>query len=147
MKLENATELLKFLDEEKTATLALPIDEDGTLHIATMNYVHMLDPFCFYFMTSDKSEKCTLLNQKAEVVAACNVGTYVGVPFTLQMRGVATILDKAEQEEVMDAYYAKRGDTNRNVEGPHSVLVAFRPNWARFTEFAKGWDTTLLDLS
>jgi nitroimidazol reductase NimA-like FMN-containing flavoprotein (pyridoxamine 5'-phosphate oxidase superfamily) len=68
MKLQNATELKAFLDAEKVATLALPIDEDGTIHIATMNYVHLLDPFCFYFMTSDKSEKCTLLNRKTEVV-------------------------------------------------------------------------------
>jgi general stress protein 26 len=147
MKLQNATELEAFLDTEKAATLALPIDEAGTIHIATMNYVHLMDPFCFYFMTSDKSEKCTLLNKKTEVVAACNVGTYVDTAFTLQMRGIATILDKSEQAEVLDAYYAKRGDTNRNVEGPHSVLVAFRPNWARYTDFAKGWDTTLLDLS
>jgi uncharacterized protein YhbP (UPF0306 family) len=147
MKLSNATDLAHFLDDEKVATLALPIDTDGTLHIATMNYVHMMEPFCFYFMTSDQSEKCTLLKHASEVTAACNVGTYTGTPFTLQMRGVAAILDKAEQDAVLDAYYTKRGDTNRNVEGPHSVLVAFRPNWARFTDFSKGWNTTLLDLS
>ena len=147
MKLQGATGLMDFLDTEKVATLALPINTNGTLHIATMNYAHVAEPFCFYFMTSDKSEKCALLKQTNEVVAACNVGTYSGTLFTLQMRGVATILDEDKQGAILDAYYAKRGDKNRNVEGPHSVLISFRPNWARFTDFSKGWNTTLLDLS
>lgn len=145
MKIAGAPKLLDFLGAEKVATLAVPIDANGTLHIATMNYVHLLDPLRFYFMTSSKSEKCRLMNVQP-VAAACNVGTYVGTPFTLQMRGIARILDKTQESEVLEAYFAKRGDKNRNVEGPDSVLVEFTPDWARYTEFSKGWGTTRLEL-
>ncbi len=147
IRLSDTTRLLEFLSQEKVATLAVPVDEAGTLHIATMNYVHLLNPLRFYFMTSDQSEKCRLMNVRPEIVAACSVGTYSGTPFTLQMRGQARILDTAGQAQLLDTYYAKRGDTNRNVEGPHSVLVEFKPNWARFTDYSKGWDTTMLDLT
>lgn len=146
MKLTEATKLLEFLDGEKVATLAVPIDSSGTLHIATMNCVHRLKPFCFYFVTDGRSEKCKLLKTQPDVVAACSAGTYVGTPFTLQMRGKARILDTSQSEDVLDMYFAKRGSKNKNVEGPNSVLIEFAPNWARFTDYAKGWDTTMLEL-
>ena len=147
MKLREATQLQAFLQEEMVANLAVPVDEDGTLHIATMNYVHLIDPLRFYFMTSDLSEKARLMSAKPEVTAACNVGSYIGTPFTLQMRGVSRILDKAKLPDVLDAYFEKRGDTNRNVEGPHTVMVEFVPNWARFTDFSKDWEQTVLELA
>jgi uncharacterized protein YhbP (UPF0306 family) len=138
--------LQQFLNTESVATLAVPVDKAGTLHIATMNYLHLENPLSFYFMTSSKSEKCQLLNIQPSVIAACNVGTYKGTPFTVQMRGTARLLNKTEQADVLDAYYRKRETNNKNVEGPDSVLLAFTPSWARFTDFSKGWDTTMLEL-
>lgn len=146
MKITEVPKLLEFLDGEKVATLAVPIDGSGTLHIATMHYVHRLKPFCFYFVTDKRSEKCRLLNERPEVVAACNVGTYIGTPFTLQMRGKARIIDMAQSMDALQLYFAKRQSKNKNVEGPNSVLIEFAPNWARFTDYAKGWDTTMLKL-
>ena len=146
MKLQDATGLLTFLMEQRVATLAVPIDELGTLHIATMNYYHWLDPFALYFITSSKSEKCSLLREGKEVAAACNVGTFYGTPFTLQMRGTAKIISQDDAASILDGYFAKRGDKNRNVEGPGSVLLQFTPDWARFTDYAKGWHATLLQL-
>ena len=149
MKLAEATSLLEFLNAEKVATVALPIDTKGTLHIATMHYVHMLDPLRLYFITRIESEKCRLLKTGAELPAACNVGTYVETTFTLQMRGTAKMLDKdaPENSTAQEAYFSKRKDLNRNIVGPQSVLIAFTPDWARYTEFAKGWGTTLLELT
>lgn len=146
MKISENPKLLEYLDDEKVATLAVPINKNGTLHIATMHYVHRLEPFCFYFVTDGRSEKCRLLKAQPEVVAACNIGTYIGTPFTLQMRGKARILDIAQSEDVLNLYFEKRQSKNKNVEGPNSVLIEFAPDWARFTDFAKGWDTTMLEL-
>lgn len=147
MKLAQAAKLLEFLNNEKVATLAVSIDKSGTLHIATMHYAHRLQPFCFYFVTDGRSEKCRLLKTQPEIVAACNVGTYIGTPFTLQMRGTARILDMAKSEDMLKLYFEKRQSKNKNVEGLHSLLVEFAPNWARFTDYAKGWDTTILELA
>lgn len=147
MKLEDAAALSAYLDEEKVATVALPIDTDGTLHIATMNYSHATQPLRFYFVTSNQSEKCQLLNEAKELVAACNVGTYYGAPFTLQMRGTVRLIEKSDNPEIVAAYLAKRNTSNKNIEGETSVLLEFEPTWARFTDFSKGWDTTPLDLA
>lgn len=145
VKLADAPELEAFLTAERVATLAVPVDGQGTLHIATMNYVHTAEPLRFYFITSSKSEKCRLMND-GPVRAACSTGTYYGTPFTLQMRGEARLLERESHQAVLDAYFAKRGDTNRNVEGPSSVLLEFTPDWARFTDYAKGWDSTMLEV-
>ena len=147
MTLSDYPTLQAFLEHEAAGTIAVPIDDAGTLHIATMHYVHMTDPLRFYFATSSKSEKCRLLNEQPEVIAACSVGTYVGTPFTLQMRGHARLLQMADHPDIIEKYFTKRQSSNKNVEGSDSVLVEFTPNWARFTDFSKGWDTTMLDLS
>lgn len=145
VKLADAPELEAFLANERVATLAVPIDRQGTLHIATMDYVRTAEPLRFYFITSSESEKCRLLKD-GPVRSACNVGTYYGTPFTLQMRGEAQLLDVDGHQAVLDAYFAKRGETNRNVEGPDSVLLQFTPDWARFTDYAKGWNNTMLEV-
>lgn len=145
MKLSAVPKLLVFLGTEKVANLAVPVDTAGTIHIATMVYLHKAEPLRFYFMTSNKSEKCRLLGERP-ISAACNVGTYYGTPFTLQMRGTAQLLDKTKHADVHEAYMLKRGTSNKNVEGPDSVLLEFVPAWARFTDYAKGWDTTMLEI-
>lgn len=145
VKLSAAPKLLEFLGTEKVANLAVPVDTAGMLHIATMIYMHTAEPLRFYFMTSNKSEKCRLVNERP-ISAACNVGTYYGTPFTLQMRGTAQLLDKTKHADKLEAYMHKRGISNKNVEGSDSVLLEFVPTWARFTDYAKGWGTTKLEV-
>jgi uncharacterized protein YhbP (UPF0306 family) len=147
MKLVDAEGLRNFLNTSIVATLAVPVDTDGTLHIATLHYFHQEEPLTFWFVTQRGSEKCKLLTQQDSVKAACTIGTVPGLPYNVQMRGEAKLLELADNPEIMELYYQKRGSKNRNVEGEGAVIVQFTPDWARFNDFAKGWGSTMLELT
>ena len=147
MKITDYPDFVSFLDKEKTATIAIPIDDSGTLHIATMLFSYELDPFRWYFVTSKLSEKCTLLRYTEKLVAAASVGTSYGTPYTLQTRGFVQIVDKSAHEPEIKRYHEKRGNTHDDITNHDTVLLEYTPNWGRFTDFSKGWDQTKLDLS
>lgn len=145
MRLADAPGLAAFLDSTAVATFAAPVDADGTLHIATMHYWHDHKTLNFYFVTEKSSEKCTLLKDGSTQKAAVVVGTVMGTPFTLQMRGVAQIVLKDEHTFAIDGYTTKRGNSH-DVEHEGSVLLQFHPTWARFTDYAHGYDRHQLPL-
>jgi uncharacterized protein YhbP (UPF0306 family) len=148
MKLANYPKLAKFLNDEIIAVISMPVDEQGTLHIATLHYSHNPEPLQFYFVTGRDTEKCTLLKQKASVQAACVVGTTRGVPFTVQMRGELRIVEPKDRKEAVAAYQQKRHSRNDDLADGKNVLLEFTPSWARFTDFAEGWEAHhFLDLA
>jgi uncharacterized protein YhbP (UPF0306 family) len=130
--------VLEFVAVEPVATLALPIDERGGIHAASL--VFWLDPedCSVYFVTGRKTEKCRLLLNKTEVLATCVIGTTKGTPFSLQMRGRATIADHGEYSAVVAEYYRKRGNRNDDIDDPENVLLRFAPTWLRVTDYTEG---------
>ena len=143
--LDDQSALAAFLDSTPVATFAVPVASDGTLHIATMHYWHDSKTLNFYFVTEEASEKCALLRDGGTQKAAVVVGTDRGTPFTLQMRGVAQIVSKDEYAFAIDGYTSKRGNSH-DVEHEGSVLLQFHPTWARFTDYAQGYDRHQLPL-
>lgn len=145
-KLVDCPELQKFLREEPAAIIATTIDDEGTIHAAALLYWHDENPLRFYFVTSKNTEKCKLLLQRASLPAACVVGTARGVDITLQMRGILAIADKDEFKAELDKYYEKRGNYNDDIIDPENVLLQFTPNWARYTDYTKGYEHRMLDV-
>lgn len=145
-KLADCPDLQKFLEEEPAATIALPIDEQGTIHAASLLYWHNKSPLRFYFVTSQETEKCKLLVKKQRLQAACVVGTHRGTDMTLQMRGTIAIVDKEKFAEELEKYYAKRGNHHDDIIDPANVLLEFSPNWARYTDYTKGHRRRTLDI-
>jgi regulatory protein len=129
--------VLEFVAVEPAATLALPIDDEGGIHAASL--VFWLDPedSSVYFITGRKTEKCRSILKQTEVQAACVIGTTKGTPFSLQMRGRATIADPAEYSAVVEEYYRKRGNRNDDIGDPGNVLLRFAPTWLRITEYTE----------
>ena len=137
--------LAAFLRKQEAAVLALPIDVDGTIHGATLTYWHEERSLAFYFVTGKASEKCRLLQDGSRQKAALVVGANNGTAFTPQMPGTVQIVSKDMYAEQITGYTEKRGNSN-DLDRPDSVLLQFLPTWARFTDFAKGWNTSVLDL-
>lgn len=145
--LKDCATLLAFLNKEPAATIAVPIDEQGAIHTAALLYWHAPDPLRFYFVTSKETEKCKLLAQKGELPAACVVGTNRGTDCSLQMRGRLKIVDKTAHQAEIDAYYQKRGNHHDDIIDPVNVLLEFTPNWARYTDYTKGYERRMLKLT
>jgi uncharacterized protein YhbP (UPF0306 family) len=128
--------LAEFLKQQKAAVLSVPIDEAGAIHVAALLFVMLERPMRFVFITNRHTEKCRLLLD-GEVTAACAVGTEKGVPFALQMRGKASLLDGSAAEEAKDAYAIKFGRRHDvQAETSDEVVVQFTPTWARYVKYA-----------
>lgn len=143
--LDKTPDLSKFLEEQPVAVVAVPVDEQGTIHAATLHFWHKPDPLTFFFVTGKNTEKCQLLNIKKELPAACVIGTYRGTEFSLQMRGVLRILDKEQFQEDTDRYI-KSVNRRNDIDNPDNLLLGFTPDWARYTDLAKGYDRHFLKL-
>ena len=127
--------LQEFLEKTAIAVLALPIDEQGTIHAAAMNYWHDPHTLDMYFVTEKASRKCTLFQNGGVVQAACVIGTENGVPYAVQMHGTAQIVPKDAYQWVIDGYALKRGDSH-NVENEKNVLLQFHPVLATYTDYS-----------
>lgn len=145
-RLADCPDLQKFLQNEPAATIATTVDNEGTIHVAALLYWHDENPLCFYFVTSKNTEKCKLLLERESLPAACVVGTSRGIDMTLQMRGLLRIADKQQFKNEVDKYYKKRGNYNDDVIDPENVLLQFTPNWARYTDYTKGYERRILDV-
>lgn len=116
VRLVEHKKLSRFLSEQPSGVLAVPVNDKGVLHAAAILYWHDPIRLRFYFVTAKDSEKLTLLETKAYIPAALVVGTEKGTYFTVQMRGKLQLIDPKENSNIVDSYYAKRQNRNDNVE-------------------------------
>jgi uncharacterized protein YhbP (UPF0306 family) len=137
--------LQEFIHTEFAATIAVPIDTNGTLHAAALGFVYTPDPLRFYFVTGRDTEKCTLLKTQAEIPCAAVLGTVKDVAFTVQLRG--TLREEEHPDPaLMDRYYQKKGNRYDDIDDPANLCLVFTPTWARFTDYAKGYQHFMLEL-
>lgn len=147
MKIIEIEELQNFLENQKAATIAVPIDENGTIHAASLLYWNSIDPFNFYFVTSRDTEKCALLKDARKITCAVVVGTEKGTDFTLQMRGNIQEVEPKDFSKELDAYYQKRGNRQDDIDDPATCILQFSPTWARYTDYSQGYNRDFIDLS
>ncbi len=138
--------LSDFLTVHESATIAVPIDTNGTIHVANLLYWHNPGSLKFYFVTSRYSEKCKLLTDHKALKCAIVVGTEKDTPFTMQMRGSLQEIEPSENDDILDNYYRKRKNRHDDINNDSHCLLEFSPNWGRFTDYSKGYETHLLDL-
>ena len=147
MKIIEIEELQKFLENQKAATIAVPIDENGTIHAASLLYWNSIDPFNFYFVTSRDTEKYALLKDGRKINCAVVVGTEKGTDFTLQMRGNIQEVESKDFSKELDAYYQKRGNRQDDIDDPATCILQFSPTWAMYTDYSQGYNRDFIDLS
>lgn len=136
-----------FMEAEKLATIAVPIDEHGSIHIAILHGMACFDPLRVYFVTNISSEKCTLLRTKQNVTAACCIGGISEAKdMYVQMRGVINTWRFEDKPHVAELYFAWRHDPSRSKEGGNSVLLEFVPTYLKYIDFSKGWQSHIVEL-
>lgn len=147
MRLQDEPKLQAFLQTQQAATIAVPIDRQGSIHVASLLYIHDEPPLRFFFVMGRNTEKCRLLRELDAIPCACVVGTVKDVDFTLQMRGELTIADPNSHKKIVEKYYQKRGNRHDDINDPSTVLLEFAPNWARFTDYSKNYLQIKLELT
>lgn len=147
VRLSDYPSLVDFLSKHLAATIAVPVDEAGTIHAASLLYWNSDNPFRFYFVTSRDSEKYGLLKSQESVNCAVVIGTEKDTPFTLQMRGSIQEVEPKNNKDAVDNYYQKRGNRHDDIEALDTCLLEFTPIWARFTDYSKGYTRKMLDIT
>ncbi|HWZ66154.1 MAG TPA: hypothetical protein VNX65_05200 [Patescibacteria group bacterium] len=68
--------------------------------------------------------------------------TEKNTPFTLQMRG--TLSEGSASD--LERYYVKHGSRFDDIADKKNVCLVFKPTWARFTDYSKGYERHFLEL-
>jgi general stress protein 26 len=147
MKIAELSSLIKFLENQKAATIAVPIDDNGNIHAASLVFWNSIQPFSFFFITSRNSEKYTLMKDGNKIPCAVVLGTEKGTDFTLQMRGSIQEVVPEDYSRQVDAYYRKRGNRQDDITESETCLLQFVPTWARYTDYSKGYNREFIDLN
>lgn len=135
MTVKDIVGLNEFLQTEKVAVLALPIDDKRTIHSAALLFAPTGDLPELIFITGRDTEKCRMLQDGQAVKASCAIGTSKGIPFSMQMRGMVKLIEYDKAKTYLDAYELKFGKRVDDMSESNQVVLVFAPSWARVTDY------------
>lgn len=109
------------------------IDQAGCSHSSVMHYSTTPDLRVLYFSTDDRSDKAknSRTNEHASVVIGWSEQDWI----TVQMRGQLSVLVSGEElRAAKAAHYAVHPNSQKFENDPHTVFLAFRPRWIRYSD-------------
>lgn len=121
-----------FIAEQRLSVVATR-GPAGSIHTSVMHYSTDGTRRVFYFSTDDRSVKAvsSLRDQSAAVAIGWSEETWV----TVQMRGQASLLRSPEEIQAAKAVHYRVHPNSRRFENdPHTVFLAFRPKWIRYSD-------------
>ena len=124
-------EIYAFLDSKRIAVIAVEM-LDGSPHGATVHFAYQKDPFTFVFLTDRNYRKVESLLKNQSSRASLVIGTDEEEMKTMQLDGVAALLEGKELEEI---YFTKFPDKREQYESPDDIFFTFTPKWWRYTDY------------
>lgn len=119
-----------FLNGNRVGVLAI-IQDDGTVHSASLHYAHSEEPLRFYFATGKGSYKCRPLIGGSESHASLVVGFSETEFKTVQATGKVKIVSGPEAWKTYTTKFPDRKD----LEGDQDMcLLEFTPQWWRYRD-------------
>jgi uncharacterized protein YhbP (UPF0306 family) len=149
MKMSDNKELMSFIVTQRACVLSVLLDTTQ-VHSAAILYATDELNNRFYFTTDKSTEKCQpFYAGKKTVPASLVVGTAVGTPYTMQLRGILRTIASGEKDHNTKLAYliAKHGNNRNKHWNDLMVLLEFEPIQGKFTDYSVGWTTTELDFS
>lgn len=126
------SETLDFLKTQRVSVISI-LQDDGTVHAATIHFAHTENPAAFYFLTARESRKCRSLVTGKEMNASVVIGFDENACATFQADGVMKILSDANELDAgWDAYGGKYPE-RAGARASEAVLLRFIPSWTRFS--------------
>lgn len=123
----------EYADGPPVGVLAVTMP-DGSCHGATLHYALASDPARLFFMTGSDTRKAEALRAGGQVRASFVIGVDAADMRTLQMDGWATAVSDEDLAAFEAAYFGKFPE-KRARQDEDSLLVAFAPQWWRFTDW------------
>jgi general stress protein 26 len=127
-------EVIHYLEGARVGVIALEL-LDGSIHGATVHFAFTENPFTFYFQTFNDSKKADLLTLGKAPKASFVVGTDESTMQTLQLDGIADLVQSREKELCEMLYLAKFPEKKDRAFDPRSIYFKFTPKWWRFSDF------------
>lgn len=131
--------ILAFLKHHRISVIGV-LQEDGTVHSATLHYAHSSDPVSFYFLTGKQSRKARPLAEGKETPGSLVIGFSEEEFCTFQAEGTITI---STDESGWEAYVTKYPNRSNLKTDPEIVLLKFTPTWYRYTDMKTKPPTTI----
>ena len=114
-----------FLKAHRISVLSL-LQEDNTVHSATLHYCYQESPLSFFFMTEKESEKCKSLKDKAGRPAALVIGFSEEEFATFQAKGMVSMITD-NLNPAWSLYVEKYPSRTKAQMSPDYVLLQFTP--------------------
>ena len=132
MSPETRERLFRFLREGRVSVLST-CTLKGEPHSSVMHYSCAAEPPGLYFSTDDRSSKARDCreNPRASVAVGWSETEWV----TVQMRGgLRALTSPAELQAAKAAHYAVHPSARQFDRDPHTIFLAFEPDWVRFSD-------------
>lgn len=126
-------EVLDYLSTQRVGVIAMETS-DGTPHAATIHFANTNDPFVIFIETGRNSRKAEHLKEHESARASIVIGSNEKDPQTLQMDGIAQIIDESEKDLFIKTYLGKFAEKTSKLENPEIIGIKFTPTWWRFTD-------------
>ena len=125
---------LAFIETQRISVFAIEM-MDGTPHASTLHFAHSGDAPTFIFLTERGYRKAEPLLGRETCRGSLVLGFQEGKMQTLQVDGVAQILDESD-EELKNAYFVKFPDKQEKFDAADDFFFKFTPTWWRFTDYS-----------
>lgn len=126
--------VLEYLKKQRVCVLAVEM-LDGSPHAATVHFAHTDSPFSFYFETNREYRKSEPLFGKDETRASLVIGSDESSAQTLQLDGIARLLNEDERDIFDSVYLGKFPEKKAKSLDSKFVRFTFTPTWWRFTDW------------
>ncbi len=123
-----------FLSNDRIAVLGI-LQDDNSVHSASLHYAHTDEPLVFYFLTERESRKCRPLIRGQAPQASLVVGFSEEIFKTFQAEGTVAFVDNNEQGRVWEIYLQKFPDNAKWKDDEDMVLLKFTPTWWRYRDY------------
>lgn len=127
-------EVLDYLKNQRVGVLAVEMP-DGSPHAATLHFAHSEESFVFYFLTHQETRKLQALKAHNITRASFVIGSDERNMQTLQLDGVAQLVEEREREAAKAVFLGKFAEKGEKSTEPDHVLFKFTPTWWRFTDW------------
>ncbi len=132
MSPEVAAKMREFVLSNRLSVVGT-VDHAGHSHSSVMHYSISPNIHTLYFSTDGRSEKANNLrvNEHASVVIGWSEQYWI----TVQMRGRLSVIASSEElRAAKAAHYAVHPNSQKFEDDPHTVFLAFRPRWIRYSD-------------